>query len=133
MDSIKSNCVDNEAELGRNSKITNECVTQTDVNKDLYDITDEIIENSDSSDLGELCIQYERVNGTIAQKQINSANEIEICNLKTRVLELENKDFSELDITNFSLDFKNLTDPCGDPIINLKTLLQILIDRSTNS
>ena len=39
-------------------------------------------------------------------------------------------DFGELDITGFNLDFDCLVDPCGDPITNLKTLLQLLINQA---
>lgn len=133
IDSIKSGCVDNEAELGQNTKITETCVTQTNVNKDLYDITDEIITNSDTSDLGNLCITYPLTDGIITLKTVNSVNEQEICNLKDKVTELENKDFSSLDITGFGLDFNCLVDPCGDPITTLGQLLQILINQTCNS
>lgn len=129
-DPTLSVCVDHEAPLGVNTKIITDCVNQSDVNTDLYAITDEVIENSGTSNLGNLCVVYPLTEGVITLKSVNEQNEIEICNLKTKVTNLETFDYSNLDITGFTLDFKCLADPCGDPITKLGQLLQIIIDKS---
>jgi hypothetical protein len=127
VDPIKATCVDYEGALGANTKITEDCVNQNDVNEDLYAITDEIIENIDASNLGNLCITYPV--GTITPKSALEQHEIEICDLQTRVTALENQNFADLDITGFGLNFSCLVDPCGAPITTLGQLLQIMINK----
>lgn len=132
INSILSNCVDYKGKLGNNTTITKECVNQTDVNEDLYTITDSVIENQDTSQLGNLCITYPVTDGKILLKSVFETNEQEICDLKNRVQALEDADFGNLDITGFNLDFACLVDPCEDPITNLKQLLQIMINQICN-
>ena len=93
-DPIKATCVDYDGPLGENTKITDDCVNQNDVNQDLYAITDEIISDTDTSNLGALCITYPVTDGKILPKSVFEQNEIEICDLKTRVQELENKNYA---------------------------------------
>ena len=129
-DPIKATCVDYDGQLGANTNITDDCVNQNDVNKDLYDITDKVISDSDTSNLGELCITYTLTEGSILPKSVFEQHEVEICDVKTRVTDLENTDYANLDITGFGLDFECLVDPCGDPITTLSQLLQLLISKS---
>lgn len=129
-DPILSTCVDHEGPLGENTKIISDCVNQSDVNTDLYTITDEIISKSDTSDLGSLCITYPLTGSVILQKSVFIQNEIEICSLKNRVTAIEDRDYGDLDITGFDLDFGCLVDPCGDPITTQKQLLQLLISKA---
>ena len=124
-----STCIDHEAPLGENTKITSDCVNQSDINTDLYALTDEIINNSNTSSLGNLCINYPLTEGVILTKSVFVQNEIEICDLKNRVTILENFNYSTLDITSFGLDFKCLVDPCGTPITTLGQLIQIMINK----
>lgn len=132
VDPIKSTCVDYEGSLGENTTIKDECVTQHEVNEDLYTITDNIIENQDTSELGDLCLTYTITDGKILPKSVFEVHEQEICDLKDRVQQLEGMDFGALDITGFNLDYQCLVDPCGDPITDLKTLLQLLINKACN-
>lgn len=129
---IQSTCVDYKGPLGTNTTIKDECVTQHEVNEDLYSITDSITENQDTSDLGDLCLSYPVTGGKILPKSVFEAHEQEICELKDKVQALEDMDFGNLDITGFGLDYQCLVDPCGDPITNFKTLLQVLINQSCN-
>lgn len=132
IDPIKAPCVDYEGPLGANTTITDDCVNQHQVNEDLYTITDNIIENQDTSNLGNLCLTYPVTDGKILPKSVFETHEQEICDLKDRVTTLEGMNFGELDITGFNLDFACLVDPCGDPITDLKTLLQLLINQACN-
>lgn len=125
-------CIDYKGKLGENTTITEDCVNQNEVNEDLYSITDTIIDEQDTSNLGNLCISYPVTDGKITLKSVVETNEQEICDLKSRVETLENMDFGNLDITGFNLDFTCLVDPCGDPITDLKQLLQIMINQICN-
>ncbi len=57
-DPILTTCVDHEGALGANTKITDDCVNQSDVNTDLYAITDETIAGLDVSGLLVLVLLY---------------------------------------------------------------------------
>lgn len=132
LEPIKSTCVDFDGQLGDNTKITEDCVNQHEVNEDLYQITDEIIEGLDTSALSDNCLTYPLPMG-VTLIPVSKALEVhgdEICTLKDRVTALENKDYSSLDITGFGLDFGCLVDPCGDPITELGTLLQLIINKA---
>lgn len=125
-----STCVDYEGNLGENTKITDSCVTQHDVNEDLYTITDEIIDNLDTENLKNTCLVYPQVDNKIIPYSVFSVHNTEICDLKDRVLGLENFDYANLDITPFNLDFVCLQDPCNNEITTLKPLLQNIINKS---
>ena len=130
IESTLDSCVDVTATLGENTKIVEGCVSQKDVNNDLYIITDEIITNSNTSQLGNLCISYPITSGKITLKSVFETHETEICNIKDRLNNLENQNIANLDITGFGLDFNCLSDPCGDPITTFGQLLQILINKT---
>ncbi len=132
-DTMFTTCIDHEGKLGNNTKITQPCVTQSDVNDDVYKLLDNIIEDTDTTTLGESCINYDIVDGKVKLKSVFEAHEQELCRHKNRIIELEQKDYGELDITSLNLDFKCLVDPCGEPITKLKTLLQIIINETCSN
>lgn len=120
-------CVDFEGDLGANTKITDDCVTIEETTEDLYEITDEIISDLDTSELGTLCITYPLEDGLIKPKNVFKQLEEEICNLQTQLgtaTDLEN-----LDITGWSIDLECLSDACNDPITTLGGLLQALVTK----
>jgi len=129
---ILATCVDYRGSLGENTNIEDNCVNQHDVNIDLYSLFDSLIENQSTSELGQLCLNYPVTEGKIFPKSVFKVHEEEICTLKDKVYDLENRNFGELDITGFNLDFSCLVDACGDPITDLKTLLQLLINKTCN-
>lgn len=129
-ETILSTCVDHEGELGQNTTIEDGCVTQYDVNKDLYKLTDTLFNNLSTEGLGNLCIDYDITDGKILPSTIFSTNEVEICSLKDRVLSLESFDYSTLNISSFNLDYACLEDPCNNGLNTLKPLLQSLINKS---
>lgn len=126
-DPILSTCVDYEGPLGENTKITEDCVNQSDVNQDLYAITDEIIVDIDVSTLTSTCITIP-ANSTVAE--VVALYETKICELNTKVITLENIDYSTLDITGWGLTIPTcIADPCGSPPTTLGPLLQAVMDQ----
>lgn len=127
--SIYATCVDYEGLLGDNTTITSSCVSQNDVNEDLYAITDSIIENSKTDNLGNSCITYPLTEGKILLKSVLETNEQEICSLKTRVESLESVNYSELDITTWGLTIPTcIADSCNNPPTTLKELIQAIMN-----
>lgn len=124
---ILSTCVDHEADLGENTTIEKECVNQSMVNTDLYKITDNHIKNTQVDNSEDSCITYPEVEGKVINKIAIETNRDEICNIKNDIEQLQN--FEDYSIEPLNLDFKCLQEQCGEPIIKLKTLLQILIDK----
>jgi len=130
---ILSTCVDYQGDLGENTTIKDKgCVNQHEVNEDLYLITDNIIEDSSTSELGDLCLTYPVTDGKITPKSVFEIHEQEICDLKDRVQTLEEQTLANIDISTLGLDFDCLVDSCGDPITNLQQLLQIMITKICN-
>lgn len=132
VDSTSSKCIDYKGKLGNSSSITDECVSQFEVNEDLYDIVNTVEDSQNTSELGSLCLTYPVTEGKVLPKSVYNIHEQEICTLKNKVEILENKTLEEIDISQLGLNFQCLVDPCGDPITNLKTLLQLLINKSCN-
>jgi hypothetical protein len=126
-DPILSSCVDHEGALGVNTKITDGCVTQRDVNEDLYAITDETISKIDVSSLTSTCITIP-VGSSIAE--IVAIYESEICELKTKVETLETIDYSQIDITTFGLTIPTcIADACANPPVTLAEWMQVMMDQ----
>jgi hypothetical protein len=127
---ISSRCVDYDGPLGANTGITESCVDQYAVNEDLYNITDNIISDSDATvDLEKSnCLTYPLTDGVVLVKTALTVLDTAVCDHESRITILEGKDYSQLDITGFGLDFACLSDPCGDPITTLGQLLQIMIN-----
>ena len=126
MDPIKSTCVDHEGTLGANTKITDECVNQYEVNEDLYAITDEVIEGLDISTLTSACITIP-VDATVADVII--LYEAKICELNTQITDLENIAYEDLDITTWGLTIPGcIADVCANPPTTLGVLVQAMMD-----
>lgn len=125
-----STCVDHEAPLGTNTKITTSCVTQSAVNTDLYAITDEIITNSSTEGLSANCLTYPMTEGAITLRSVIETHGTELCSLRTRVAALEARTLASFNISDLNLNIGCLEDPCGSPITTLGPLLQALITRS---
>lgn len=126
-DPILSTCVDHEGALGVNTKITDECVNQSDVNTDLYAITDEIIEGLDNSGLTSTCITIP-TGATTAE--IIALYEAKICELDGEVTALQNVDYSQLDITTWGLVYPTcIADACSNPPTTLAEWMQVMMDQ----
>lgn len=121
-----SSCLDHEGPLGANTKITDDCVNQFDVNGDLYAITDEIITGLDNSALTSTCITIP-TGATTAE--IIALYEAKICELNAEVTTLQAIDYSTLDITGWGLTIPTcIADACGVVPTTLGPLLQVIMD-----
>tara|TARA_R110000868_G_scaffold74337_2_gene214903 strand:- start:23602 stop:24030 length:429 start_codon:yes stop_codon:yes gene_type:complete len=126
-DPILSSCVDHEGALGVNTKITDGCVTQRDVNGDLYAITDETISKTNVSELTSACMDIP-VGSSIAE--VVTIYESEICALKAKVQALEEIDYSQIDITNFGIVIPAcIADACDNPPVTLAEWMQVMMDQ----
>lgn len=129
MESIDSKCIEVNSELGNNTKITSNCVNQEMVNEDLYVITDDIISDLDTSELGNLSIAFPTVNEKIPFKEVIKKYEEEIDNLKTEINNLKNINYCNIDITSCGISFGPLVDDCGEPATTLGDVLKILFNQ----
>jgi hypothetical protein len=126
-DPILATCVDYDGPLGANTKITDDCVNQNDVNQDLYTITDEIIEGLDVSGITSTCITIPP-DSTVAE--IMALYEAKICELDGEVTILQNIDYGVIDITGFGLTIPTcIADSCANPPTTLKEWMQVMMDQ----
>ena len=126
-DPILSTCVDHEASLGVNTKITDECVSQSDVNTDLYAITDEIIEGLDITGITSSCIA---IPAGASVATILALYEERICELNGKVETLEDINYANINITSFGLTIPAcIADSCANPPQTLAEWMQIMMDQ----
>lgn len=118
-------CVDYEGDLGKNSKITDNCVTIQETTEDLYYITDDIITDLDMSDLGDNCLTYPLIEGSVRPKTVLKVHEDEICEIKEKLEDLNN--LKNLDITSWNLNLDCLSDQCNNPVTTLGSLLEAIV------
>lgn len=130
IESINARCVDYTGSTGANSTIVGGCVTQHEVTEELYSLTDKLILDTDVSGLSGSCLNYPLTENEITLKEVVSTQDQEICALKDKTKELTDELAAFKDISK--LEFECLVDPCGDPITDIKTLLQLLINKSCN-
>ena len=125
-DPILATCVDYEGNLGENTKITDDCVNQNDVNEDLYAITDETITAIDVSSIVGDCITIP-TGATIAD--IVGLLKDKVCEQDAEIEVLQNIDYSALDITGWGLTIPScIADPCAAVPTTLGPLLQAIMD-----
>ena len=103
------------------------CVSIEDTTKDLYEIVGEIKDEIDLSELGQLCLTYVIPTETAKVNDILLKYESEICNLKTKLEELESRKICDYLITNCDIDLTGISDECENPIQTIGELLQYLI------
>jgi len=131
---INAKCVDYEGELHENTQLEAcDCHSVEDVIEDMNLAINEIYESIDLSELGDSCIEYEKVDGKILVKEALKKLEECVCDLKSQLEDTDSTGcpaiFSQ-DISCLGLDFLCLTDPCGNQIQNLGELLQALINQT---
>lgn len=115
-------CVDYFGTLGANTKITSECVTQRDVNEDLYTLVDELISDSDTSALGSRCITYPLIDGEIKLSTALDSIEAKVCDLDTQLTSLNS--LENIDISGWTVDFGCLENECFAPVSTLGDFAQ---------
>lgn len=123
-------CVTYEKELPDFTKITDNCYTIEETTEDQYLILGDIKEEIDLSELGEQCLSYVLdENDKIVVKNVLLKYEEKICEMETKITELENRQLCDMligDCVNVSC----LTSSCDEPITTFGELLQSLIDKS---
>lgn len=126
-DPILTTCVDYEGPLGANTKITDDCVNQSDVNTDLYAITDETITAIDVSSIVGNCITIPE-GATIAT--IVSLLKDKVCELDIKITDIQNINYADIDITGFGLTIPTcIADSCANPPTTLAEWMQVIMDQ----
>lgn len=126
-DPILATCVDYEGPLGENTKITEDCVNQNDVNEDLYAITDETITAIDVSAIVADCITIPE-GASIAD--IVGLLTTKVCEQDVQIAALENINYADIDITGFGLVIPAcIADSCANPPTTLAEWMQVMMDQ----
>ena len=119
-------CIHTEGEVNTDSELFEvEC---TNLQENLDDIYNQL-ENLDLSALGELCLSYVQENNKNIDKNVLLKFEEEICTLKNRVKQLEDRQLCDFPITACGIDLKCLSLPCDTSITNLGQLLDAMITK----
>ena len=119
-------CIHTEGEVNTDSELFEvEC---TNLQENLDDIYNQL-ENLDLSALGELCLSYVQENNKNIVKNVLLKFEEEICTLKNRVKQLEDRQLCDFPITACGIDLKCLSLPCDTSITNLGQLLDAMITK----
>lgn len=113
----------------QSSLLEEECLSQEQVNEDVYEQLENIQTQSDLSELGELCLTYTTVEGKIFVKNALLKLEEEICTLKEEVETLKTTAICDMPISGCNLTLGALVDECGDTPQTFGDLLQILINQ----
>ena len=113
----------------QSSLIGEECISQQNFNEDVYEQLEKIQMQSDLSELGEQCLTYTTLNNKNIVKNVILKFEEEICILKNKVEELENRQLCDFPITDCGLNLSCLTDTCDNTIITVGDLLQSIINK----
>lgn len=123
-------CVSYETEIPESSTLFEEgCVSIEDTTADLYDRTEELINESDLSELGLDCLTYVQVGGKNIVKNVLLKYEEEICTLKQEIEDLKGQYLCDIPLQGCGLDWGTLTDNCGVQPQTLSQALQVLIDQ----
>ena len=108
-------CISYETELPPFSELE-DCVDLDQTTTELYSLVGEIKEETDLSELGKKCLTYfTDENDKIVVKNVLLKFEEEICNLRERVLELEERPLCNLPIGD-CVDTLCLEDACNNTI-----------------
>lgn len=106
-----------------------DCIDLEQTTEDLYNLTTDVREQIDLTDLGNDCLTYIRdaENRTVV-KNVLLKYEEEICKLKLKIEEINNTSICDRLIGD-CVDTTGLVDPCGDPIETYGQLLQFLTSK----
>lgn len=130
---INAKCVDYEGELHNDTELDScDCPNVEDVIEDINNTLNNIKDGLDTSGLGNQCITYNEVDGEVSISEALLRLEEKICEISDHLNISEEEDCPTVytqDLTCVGLDMSCLVDPCGEPITDLKTLLQALINK----
>ena len=125
---VFAGCTSYETDLPEFSEL--ECPSIEETTEELYNLVGEIKEETDLKDLGEKCLEYvETEEGKIIVKNVLLKHEDEICLLKNRVKQLEDRQLCDFPISSCGIDLKCLSLPCDTSITNLGQLLEAMITK----
>jgi len=123
-------CVTYETPVPEFSEL-GECVDIEQTTTELYELVGDIRNQIDLSALGEECLEYvETEEGKIIVKNVLLKFEAEICDLKTKVETLENRQLCDFPIADCDLDLDCLALPCDTSITTWAHVIQALINKS---
>ena len=100
------------------------CLNLEETTQDVYNQ----LEGISTEGLGELCLTYTLEEGKILVKNVLKKLEQEICDLKTKVEQLETINICNQNIIPCNLDFGNLLNACGNQPATLAETLQVILD-----
>ena len=117
---VFAGCTSYETDLPEFSEL--ECPSIEETTEELYNLVGEIKEETDLKDLGERCLEYvETEEGKIIVKNVLLKHEDEICLLKNRVKQLEDRQLCDFPITAcLPNGFDCLIGDCDNSIVTLK-------------
>lgn len=116
-----ASCVTTEVTPNAQSSLVGEsCLSQEEINEDVYEQLGDIRTETDLSALGDKCLTYVKVGGKLFVKNALLKMEDEICTLKTEVENLKNRKICDIPIKECLTDFDCLTLPCDNSITTLK-------------
>ena len=125
---VFAGCTSYETDLPEFSEL--ECPSIEETTEELYNLVGEIKEEIDLKDLGDKCLEYvETEEGKIIVKNVLLKFEDEICLLKNRVKQLEDRQLCDFPISSCGIDLKCLSLPCDTSITNLGQLLEAMITK----
>ena len=118
-------CIRYEGEVNTNSEYTNEsCLSIEETTQDIYNQLEDI----NLSELGNSCLEYVSEQGRLKVKSVLLKLEEEICTLKEKITELEERPLCDYKINN-CIDTSCLVDACGEQITTYGQLMQAIVDR----
>ncbi len=125
---VFADCTSYQTDLPEFSEL--ECPSIEETTEELYNLVGEIKEEIDLKDLGDKCLEYvETEEGKIIVKNVLLKHEDEICLLKNRVKQLEDRQLCDFPISSCGIDLKCLSLPCDTSITNLGQLLEAMITK----
>jgi hypothetical protein len=127
----QAECVSTEVTPNEESSLTEEsCLSQEQVNEDVFAQLEKIWSQINLEDLGKECLTYTLEETKIVVKNALLKHEEEICLLKDKVTALEERQLCDFPLEGCNLDLGDLVDDCGEQPQTLKDLMQILINNN---
>jgi len=123
-----SACVDYEGVLPEFSEI-GECANIEETTTELYKIVGDLKEETDLSELGQLCLEYTLEEGKIIVKNVLSTFEQTICDLQNRIIELESESICSKPIGECLDVIGCLVDPCDNSILTLGDWMRVVVEK----
>ena len=117
---VFAGCTSYQTDLPEFSEL--ECPSIEETTEELYNLVGEIKAETDLKDLGDKCLEYvETAEGKIIVKNVLLKHEDEICLLKNRVKQLEDRQLCDFPITAcLPNGFDCLIGDCDNSIVTLK-------------